>query len=82
MENSKTIREWFDLLRPDIREKALENAVSEQQNLSETLPTLKKAILGSFIFDYSPQGNDYWWDIYQSINNGSTEFLAPKNTEQ
>jgi len=74
MSKLKTTGEWLDELRPDIREKAIQNILAKKQK------SLYLAIEGAFIWSGSAEGHNFWEDIYNSIESGSTEFLKP--TEQ
>lgn len=78
MSNSKTIREWFDDLRPDIKKSALAN--TDVERLSAKDRSLHMAIEGAFIWSGSPEKHLFWANIYESIESGSTEFIKP--TEQ
>lgn len=61
----KTIKEWFNDLPEDVREKALKNtneAVLKQKSIN-----LKMALLGAFTWEFSPEGYEYWKSIHESI---------------
>lgn len=79
----KSIKEWFNELPDDIREKAFKNTkahakynkekkydtLSYEQVLSLQSNTLNDALLGAFVFSITPEGQDYWWKIINEANN-------------
>jgi hypothetical protein len=65
MKTSKKIREWLNELPQEIKEKALANTSSAVADTDE--PSLSEAIAASFSWGNSPEGHDYWSDIYKSL---------------
>jgi NTP pyrophosphatase (non-canonical NTP hydrolase) len=58
---TKTAREWFAELPPHIEKLALANAYEE--SLSEKRRDLEDALHCSFVWDRTPEGNDFWENI-------------------
>lgn len=61
----KTIKEWFNDLPEDVREKALRN--TDDLRLESTELSLKSALIGAFAWEDTPEGGDYWGKIYTSL---------------
>jgi len=63
----RTNREWFETLKPEIAEKAIKNTIeigfSGKEGLEGKSNSLKIALSGSFLWEISPEGYDFWRDI-------------------
>ncbi len=64
----KTIREWFEYLPKDIRDKAVAN--SSNNILSCSLESLHKSIIWAIDWSTSKEGYKYWSSIYNRASNG------------
>lgn len=60
----KTVKQWLDTLEEPHRTKALNN--TDKEALKETTNSLLSALMKAFIFHYSPEGQDYWWDVLKN----------------
>lgn len=65
----KTVEQWAQELPEDVREKFLANMVRDNGEIGLKLisPSLGHAIAGFFVWRKSPEGHDYWSDIYNKI---------------
>ena len=63
--NSKTLTDWINTLPRIIRKKAFNNAHVNRLNL--TYPSLDSALSDAFHFDQTPEGRDYWNQVYYKI---------------
>jgi hypothetical protein len=63
----KTIREWFNELPEDIREKAIAN--TREDELDELDSSSRNAMLIAFLWSKSPEGHSYWSDISKTYCN-------------
>lgn len=61
----KTVKEWLETLDEPYRSQALENLDEEYGDMIE--PNLAEALWGAFVWDDTPQGNDYWRDFVWSL---------------
>lgn len=61
----KTTEEWLNELPAEAASKALENTPKLLLNVPEE--SLKSAILGAFAWYKSPEGHNYWQEIYDSL---------------
>lgn len=69
----KTIREWFELLPTDIRNKAISNT---KPHLLETTDfKLYTAICGVFNWNESPEGHDFWEEIEDRAGKGEFDII-------
>jgi len=63
----KTNLEWFNTLKPEIAEKAIKNTIeigfNGKEELEEKSNSLNIALSCSFVWEYSPEGMDFWYDI-------------------
>ena len=62
----KTFIDFFQELSPEIAAQAIEN--TPDNILNKTEESLKSALLGAFVWQKTPQGRDYWREIYDSLN--------------
>jgi hypothetical protein len=63
-----TIKHYLEQIKdPEVRERALRNADNEALKRDDYTST-KNALFGAFIWDDSPEGFDYWNNIYNNIN--------------
>lgn len=62
----KTVYEWAQELPENVREKFLANVVEQEgeRRLEYKALSLSNAIEGSFTWHESPEGFDFWNDIY------------------
>jgi hypothetical protein len=58
----KTRLEWFDNLPQELKGKALAN--TKALELQSKHKSLKESLLHAFVWSYSPEGFDYWDEIY------------------
>lgn len=56
-----TIKQWFSLLPPDIRERAIANTKKAMLRFLDS--SFSEAIKGAFIWESSPEGHEYWQEI-------------------
>jgi hypothetical protein len=61
----KTIKEWFEDLPKEVREKAIAN--TNDNLLGSRVENLKKALSGAFQWHLSPEGQNYWINIIESL---------------
>ena len=76
----KTIREWFEETLPkDIADLAIQTTIElrSERILKAKEPDFQNAILGAFVWEKSPQDDDFWRTIYDS--NGKIIPELPKN---
>lgn len=59
----KTIKEWLEELPEPHRSRALNNA--DKRDFNVEYNSMRKTILGSFVWSKSPEGLDYWREISQ-----------------
>ena len=65
---SKTIKEWFEQLPPDVRENAMENTPLHM--LDRRVDSMWMAVNNAFIWDDTPQGGLYWSAICDTASRG------------
>lgn len=58
----KTIREWYEDLPKESRDKALKN--TPKDTLDDKEASLSEALEGAFFWRSSPEGFDYWETLY------------------
>ena len=64
--NRNTVEEWFHTVQDeDIKKKLFKN--TEQHRLLNKEINLKEAIYSAFIFNESPEGDDYWYDTIEYL---------------
>jgi len=68
----KTRRQYFEELPEPYRTQAIENAISYGKTgrvitIDNEVQNIKRAILGGFIFIETTQGEDYWFDLINSL---------------
>lgn len=63
----KTIEEWLCQLPPEIRNKAIANTTIT--DLKKQVSSLDKAIIDAFTWDITPEGENYWDEIYIKARN-------------
>lgn len=56
-----TVEQWFSLLPPDIREKAI--SYTSEYRLERKEPNLEDALSGSFLYHESPEGVYFWSSV-------------------
>lgn len=56
-----TVEQWFSLLPPDIREKAI--SYTSEYRLTTKEPTFEDALSGSFLYHESAEGVYFWGEI-------------------
>lgn len=61
----KTVKQWLEELPEEYREKALKNAYPEMLNYQ--FESQEQALPNSFGWSYSPEGFDYWNNLYESL---------------
>ena len=61
----KTIEQWFQELPEPYRTKALENCKSPNDN--EVVETLSTAIAVGFLWQDTPEGEDYWSEVNETL---------------
>ena len=69
MKTEKTLRHWLDQLEEPCRSQALKN-VERENDLSidvETSVSLSSAILETFVWNDSPEGQLYWSDKFHEL---------------
>ena len=72
MEQKKSIREWLKELPEEHRTKAQINYEEQRMQLPDEAPELmvssaKSALKGSFIWENSPEGFDYWEKVFNEL---------------
>lgn len=70
MKETKTIREWLEELEEPYKSQAIQNAENESEYndyLDEARDSLAGAVLGAFTWEYSPEGDKYWSDLYDTL---------------
>lgn len=78
--NQITHLELLKRLPSPYREQAIENNTQAESWLNLQGTTLKAALAQSFKWDGTPQGRDYWVDIYERIEAGEFEPQDPSVT--
>lgn len=61
----KTIKEYLNELPEPYKTQALKNIESIKTDCFAI--SLEDAILGAFLWDFSPEGHDYWQDLHDGI---------------
>lgn len=64
MKNKFTIEEWFTLLEPEIRDKALANRKAFGGDPTPLFHGLDVALSGAFHWASTPEGHDFWHRIH------------------
>lgn len=81
-----TVEQWFSLLQPDIREKAIANTKEYYSNAQLRLITpessLQDAIYGSFAFYKTEEGTQYWFEIAKKDWGTPQDEPAQDNTPE
>lgn len=62
----KTTEEWFNELKIDYREKALNNMVNPKMEHY----SLAGAISNGFVWEKTPEGKDYWNGVFRELMYG------------
>jgi hypothetical protein len=61
----KTVKEWLNELPEPYRSQAIENCDKEcPEEFERRVGDAQSALCNSFTWDESPQGADYWVEIY------------------
>lgn len=69
---NKTTLEWFQDLPPRIRDLAIRNTeLFRPENLKDEMETLESCILSSFSWKETLEGNDFWWNEFNKIWDGT-----------
>lgn len=65
----KTIKEWLDQLPQPQRHEAINNVINQHGAiaLENKVRSLTKAIQWGFDWDRSPEGAQYWYNLYLKI---------------
>jgi hypothetical protein len=64
----KPVTEWLEKLPWFIREKAIENFKTDLPSSGHfVVPNMSEAVRQAFTWDKTPQGFEYWNDIYQML---------------
>ena len=63
IEETRTARQWFNMLPKDIAEKAIRNAQDFGANLDQKYSTLTWALGASFIWVDTPEGHHFWLEV-------------------
>lgn len=66
MSELKTVRQWLEELPEPHKPKALDN-LNECADFKECA-CIQGALMHAFIWRESPEGLDYWSDVYKSLN--------------
>lgn len=64
---TKTIEEWFNELEEPYRTQAIENARNlniDKDRLEDLADSMSDAIMIAFIWCHSPEGHEYWSDLF------------------
>lgn len=64
----KTVKKWFEMLPPEIRDKAIKN--TSRRTLNAYTTNLHDALSIAFLWAYSREDYDYWKSISQLIDKG------------
>ncbi len=72
MDKPKTVKEYLQMLNSPEREQALNNLRSDRGE--EVVPDLSSAIDRAFGWGSTPQGREYWRQIYDSVKHKTYEF--------
>ena len=62
---TKTIFNWLAELKQPYKTKAIDN--TSPNNLTYERNSLHQAVLGAFEWDKSPEGDEYWRNLYNAI---------------
>lgn len=71
----RTIREWYKLLKEPYCSQAIANC----KVLENTEDSLFHALTGGFVFNESPEGIYYWYDVCNSCDKNPEKYLKEKN---
>ncbi len=64
----KTRKEWFKTLEEPYRTQAINNTIQQNESLLEVeKESLSIALSMGFTYKSSPEGVDYWRDLYDSL---------------
>lgn len=66
----KTTREWYNELPNDIKIKALAN--TKWTTIDSSDASLPQALLGAFVWSDTPEGMDYWSEVYDKAERDET----------
>ena len=61
-----TVEQWFKLLPPDIRKKAISYANEQNHNLKRLVTTMYDALIGGFYWHKTKEGIMYWDEIAEN----------------
>lgn len=60
----KTAREWFQCLRPDLRDRAIKNTITDGNGLlGKKYVSFSETLGDAFMWDESPEGYEFWSKI-------------------
>lgn len=79
----KTAREWFEKLRPDLRDRAISYTV--RAGCSEVSSSFSYALRGAFLWSETVEGYGFWNEIYEEaldIEEGRKPDIKPKNKKR
>lgn len=77
----KTARQWFQCLRPDLREKAIKYTKTQNYKPRGKFSLFSKALIWSFFWNKTPEGDNFWSKIYweaRDIERGFKPDIKPK----
>ena len=63
----KTTREWYNELPNDIKIKALAN--TKWTTIDSSDASLSQALLSAFVWADTPEGMDYWSEVYDKVSD-------------
>lgn len=68
IEEDKTVLEWFNAVKNERVRSILIERLSDSDPFNRHIPcgSLKEAILVGFEWDKTPEGEDYWGNIYEN----------------
>lgn len=62
----KTVKQWLDTLKEPYKTEAFNNTL--KGTLNRTAYSLHSALMMSFVFHSSREGNDYWWEVLKTLS--------------
>ena len=80
MKNKFTIEEWFTLLEPEIRDKALANRKAFGGDPTPLFHRLDVALSGAFYWASTPEGHDFWQRLFDAAFNETRKPATNRGT--
>ena len=74
---NRPLVDWYNLLRSPYKEQAIINA--REGGSSNSIASCLEEAINQFCWDDTPEGHEYWHDIYESLKEFVTHSIEIKD---